>query len=798
MRKIHLLCNAHLDPVWLWRWNEGVAEALSTFRVAADFCEQYDGFVFNHNEAVLYEWVEEHEIALFERIKKLVAAGKWKIFGGWYLQPDCNMISGESFLSQIKLGNDYFMEKFGVKPTTAMNVDPFGHSRGLVQILKLCGYDSYIFMRPQKFRDNFLWEGFDGSTVIAHGIGRQGGYSTGSFGGAPVKLRSYIEREKDNLDMDLFFWGVGNHGGGPSRIDLEGINEIIAESDIEIIHSNAEDYIKEVDKTGLPTVSSPIGPCFPGCFSSMIRIKQANRRVENAIALTEKAVSYAEIATGAEFDRGMLLEARKSLAFCQFHDILPGSMIKKGEEDSLRNLSYAEEILDRLYTKAFFKLCEGQKKAEEGTIPIMIFNPHPYEIDGDFECGFMLGGQNWNHDEFTYGTVYDENGNVLPTQNEQPDSSFELDWIKKVSFHGKLKPSSITRFDCKLRVEARDYVDRNEKYGDIITLNGKDMTVCINRKTGLIEKYEVAGKNYIQNCGRLEVMADNEDPWGMNVTDFKNKVGEFVLMSDEKANEYAGYCEDNYPAVRVIEDGDVRTRVQAFFEYSRSTAVIEYTVPKCGSYVDVKIKLFSNDANRMVKYCLDSNISGTAYGETAFGCQEMFGDEQENVFHKWCGIRNGEDALYVINSGTYAGSFTENCMKLTLLRTPVYSAHPIGDYQICPHDRSFDHIDTGEREFGFRITADSDIARQAQIYAEAPRTLSFFPSGDGEKIGEAVKIDNRDIIMSSFSKDKDRYVLTLFNSSDKDADAEIMIPYIGKKYSLHFGKYEIKRQEILI
>ncbi|MBE6704985.1 MAG: alpha-mannosidase [Ruminococcaceae bacterium] len=796
MKKIHLLCNAHLDPVWLWRWNEGVAEAISTFRVAADFCEQYDGFVFNHNEAVLYEWVEEHEPALFERIKKLVAEGKWKIFGGWYLQPDCNLTSGESILSQIKLGNDYFMEKFGVKPTTAMNLDPFGHSRGLVGILKLCGYDSYVFMRPLSYPDDFLWEGLDGSTILAHCIGRQGGYGNSKFGGAPAKIRSFIEREKDNVDIALVLWGVGNHGGGPSRQDLEGINEIINEYDIEILHSSAEDYIKEVNTEGLPVFSTPLGPCFPGCFTSMVRIKQANRRIENAIALTEKAMSYATIASGAEFDTDKLLEAKKALAFCQFHDILPGTMIKKGEDDSLRDLSYAEEILDRLYTKAFFKLCDGQKKAEEGTIPIMVFNPHPYEIESEFECGFILGGQNRNHDEFTVGKVYDEDGNALPTQNEKPDAYFELDWIKKVAFRGKLKPSGITRFDCKLTVIKNETPDKNAGYGDIITVCGKDMTVCISRKTGLIEKYEVGGKNYITSGGRIEVMADNEDPWGMTVTDFRDKVGEFVLMSDAAANEYTGYPDSGMPNVRVIEDGEVRTTVQAFFEYGRSTAVVEYTVPKNDSYVDVKISLVSNDVNKLIKYCIDSNISGKAYGDMAFGYGELAGEETENVFQKWCGIRSGDDALYVINNGTYAGSFTDSTIKLSLLRTPVYSAHPIDDYPICPNNRSYDHIDIGEREFSYRITTAKDIGRQAQIFAEAPRSLSFFPSGMGKKAEEAVSIDNDDIIMSSFVRDGDKYVLTLQNYSDSEKDAVISVASDPDNIKVHFGAFELKRIEI--
>ena len=100
-KTIHLLCNAHIDPVWLWEWEEGAAAAISTFRTAADLCEEFDGFIFNHNEVTLYQWVEEYEPALFERIRRLVRQGRWHIMGGWYLQPDCNMPSGEAMVRQI-------------------------------------------------------------------------------------------------------------------------------------------------------------------------------------------------------------------------------------------------------------------------------------------------------------------------------------------------------------------------------------------------------------------------------------------------------------------------------------------------------------------------------------------------------------------------------------------------------------------------------------------------------------------------------------------------------------------------
>ena len=163
-----MVCNAHLDPVWLWNWQEGAAAAIATFRTAADICEESEGFVFCHNEALLYSWVEEYEPALFQRIRQLVEAKKWHIMGGWYLQPDCNLPSGESILRQIIAGKRYFMEKFHAAPTVAVNFDTFGHSRGLVQILRKCGYTGYLFMRPGKEllelpSRNIRWRGFDGS-----------------------------------------------------------------------------------------------------------------------------------------------------------------------------------------------------------------------------------------------------------------------------------------------------------------------------------------------------------------------------------------------------------------------------------------------------------------------------------------------------------------------------------------------------------------------------------------------------------------------------------------------------------
>lgn len=792
MKKLHLLCNAHLDPAWLWRWNEGLAEAISTFRVAADFCENYDTFVFNHNEALLYEWVEEHEPALFERIKKLVAAGKWHIMGGWYLQPDCVMTSGESLLSQIDLGRQYFKEKFGVVPKTAVNVDSFGHTRGLVQILNAKGYENYVFMRPNTIKGDFLWEGFDGSTVIGQGMFSV--YST-SNGGGLTRVKECVNADKKEVEMCL--WGIGNHGGGPSKIDLEAINEYIKKSNIEIVHSHADAYFAESDKRDLPKVSTSLGKVMVGCYTSMVRVKQANRRVENKLAVTEKIMSYADMCSDFEYSGNELTEAKKRLAFCQFHDILPGSSIREVEDDALKSLAFAEDKADRLFQKAFFKLCEGQKKAVDGNIPVLIFNPHPYEIEGDFEADFMLQLQNWNEGEETQATVLDENGNECPTQNEKEKSTFSLDWAKKISFHAKIAPSSITRFDCRLKTVNKADAQQKEYDEQKITVKNDRMEVVINRKTGLIELYRLDGKDLVKNGGQLEVYADNEDPWGMKVDAFDELEGSFELMSDQEANEFIGYPEQTAQNVRVVEDGDVRIKVQSFWKYKCSKAVVEYTIPKTknGIYMDVNIVLYSNEVNKAVKYNLNTAFDGTPFGQTAFGSEQLDGGKKEDVFHKWCALRNKDTALTVYNKGTYGGSFTDNAIKLTLLRTPVYACHPIADRELAPHSRFLEHIDIGERRFAFRISNGENVERNAQIYNEEPACLSFFPSGDGTKKTSVVNIDNPNIILSSIRKKDDKYVLTLYNSSAEKCSAVINL--LSKEpMTVRFNKYQLKILEI--
>ncbi|MBR6619773.1 MAG: alpha-mannosidase [Clostridia bacterium] len=790
MKELHMICNAHLDPVWLWQKSEGIAEAISTFRVAADFCDEFEGFIFNHNEAVLYEWVEENEPELFARIQRLVREGKWHIMGGWYLQPDCVMPCGESFIRQIEVGNKYFFKKFGVKPKTAINFDPFGHTRGLVQILKKCGYNSYVFMRPSWITDEheFLWRGFDGSEILTHKL--QGGYNSGK-GKIMDKINRALEREYGD-GINAVFWGIGNHGGGPSREDLNTIAEYMkTHPENGLVHSYCEKYFDRIDKSNLITFDESLNYTMVGCYTSMVRIKQAHRRLENDLAMCEKMLAL----SGAAYDENELEKAEKALLFCQFHDILPGSSIKPAEEDCLRLFSYGSEIAEQYKTKAFFRLCQGQPKAKDGEIPVLVFNPHPYKITQDIEVEFQLQDQNWNENEVTLVTVRDSKGNYLPSQNEKEECTFSLDWRKRVCFRAELEPMSINRFDCELHIEnyPKRKIEPCEKTEDYFVFDNGTIQVLINRKTGFIDKYCVNGVDKLKaSSARITAFKDNEDPWGMTVDGFNERIGEFTLLSDEQANAFNGYPEEKLENVRVIENGAVRTKIQAVFGFENSFAVVTYTLPKNGNYIDIKIKMHSNNSSRFYKLSFDSSFDTPEFwGQTAFGTEQLRTGGKEAVYQKWCGIFEKGSGLAVLNKGTYGGSVDGNIFNISLLRTPVYSAHPINDRPLADSDRSHERIDIGERIFEYRLTADTAcLDMQAECYNQPCVALSFFPSGLGEMNDTSVVLDNKNIVLTRLRNTENGKQIRLYNSCN--SEQKTMLKITQKTFEISFTPFEVK------
>lgn len=807
MKRLHLLCNAHLDPVWLWEWEEGAAEALSTFRTAADLCEEFDGFLFNHNEVTLYKYIEEFDPELFARIQRLVAQGRWHIMGGWYLQPDCNMPSGESFVRQILIGRLYFREKFGVEPTTAINFDPFGHTRGLVQIIKKSGYDSYLFGRPHEEifplpADGFHWVGYDGSELAAH---RFIGWYNSWLGKAREKAEPWL---KDNAgqEIGLMLWGVGNHGGGPSRKDIRDLNALISETASPAIrHSTPEDYFADMAASGIarPRIARDLNSWAPGCYTSQVRLKQKHRLLENELFMLEKMATHAALNGLLPYPKAQIHEALCDLLVGEFHDILPGSSVQAVEEAGLRLFDHGLEILSRLKAKTFFALAKGQPKAAEGTVPILAYNPHPFAITGLFECEFNLPDFNWD-DTFVLPTVR-LNGMPIPCQAEKPVSDQLVDWRKRMVFRTTLAPSQMNRFDCTF-----DETLPKRPVPDIQPVNGQycfkteALDIAINAETGLMDRLAVNGVDYVRPGAFLpRVIADDPDPWSSVALSYREVIGAFTLMTAEASARISGVKSPTLPPVRVIEDGQVRTVIEAVFAYGDSFLVLTYKLPKHGTEFEVQVRVHWNEKDKMLKLAIPVAFDDARYhGQVAYGRDDLPGAEREVVAQKWVAAVSAKAhaALTIVNDGSYGSDFPENEIRLTLLRAPAYSCLPYGDRPMVRPDAYTPRIDQGERLFRFWITpgpADArllQVDREALAHNEKPFLLSFFPAGTQETPLPGITLSGDVVQITAFkaAERSDAYVIRLFEPTGQARSTTLCIPALDIKEEVQLGAFEIK------
>lgn len=800
-KRIHMICNAHLDPVWQWTWEEGAAETLSTFRVAARLCRQFDGFVFNHNEALLYRWIEEYEPALFAEIQSLVREGKWHIMGGWHLQPDCNMPSGEGFVRQILSGRQYFKEKFDAEPTTAINFDPFGHTRGLVQILAKSGFDSYLFGRPwQEDRplpaELFTWVGYDGSCVTAY---RRWAYNS-PLGKAAEKVMRITDECADG-DAVICLWGVGDHGGGPSEKDLRDIQELrktVRAEGVELIHSTPEDFFREVRGRDLPEYAGDLNAWGVGCYTSMARIKRQYRRTENDYFTTEQMASIAHAQGLMEYPKEELREAMYDLLTVQFHDVLPGSAIKPAEDAALQMLAHGAEILSRVRTRAFFAFSGGQKPHAPKAIPILIYNPFPYPVEDDFACEMMLWDQNWA-EEFSLPQVM-RDGELLPTQCEKEHSSINLDWRKRPVFHATLQPMQMNRFDCAFTAVPKRPAPETREDDQYMYLENGRACVRIDKATGCPDSYTVDGRELLSAPCALHVVADDSDPWGMYVHAFPDRIGTFRLLTDEETAEWFGLSRP-LAGVHCVESGKVRTTVEAALGYGRSRAAVRYTLSETDVALQVEIHVHWCETQKMLKFAVPAAVpDARCFGEVAYGEEAFSQDGLEHCAQKYVRMENGDAALSVLNDSTYGFSAEGSTAYLTLLRSAAYCAHPIEDRERIAQDRRTPHMEQGERDCAFVLfggdadTVRRQTPRRAQRLNTTIPALSFYPPQGGRTNAAVFTLDGDDILQTAFkpAEDGDGYILRLFNPFDRPAKTVLRSDTFSLCETLELKPFEIR------
>ena len=777
MKELHLICNAHLDPVWQWDWNEGASAALATFYSAVDIAEEYD-YVFCHNEALLYEYVEKYDPQLFERIRGLVKAGKWHIMGGWYVQPDCNVPSGEGFVRQIESGLRYFKEKFGARPTVAVNFDSFGHTQGLVQILSKCGYNGYIFCRPMNWifdlpAMHFNWKGFDGSSVHAARFQDDTIYCS-ELGRAVSdikrKMRPWMEE-----DVAFALWGIGNHGGGASRRDLADIAEFAKEeaaNGVRVFHSTPEEFFAAA--TPKAEYTEALQPCFVKCYTSIARLKRRYAETENKLLMTEKICALAAVETGYKYDLAAFEEAQKCMAAVQFHDVLSGTCIYEGEKSSMQRMDHALELLDREFAAAFMALCGDYKRAVPMEYPIFVYNPSQKKEETIFYADFFMLTCIVSDTE-GYEFTVKQNGREVPFQKVKELSRINMDRSERLAIKAELNPLSMTRFDIAFKVGKKHVVDR-APIADFETKSGTK--AVFDAESGAISSFVKDGKEYLGGAAfRPVVYDDNEDPWGWHL----RTVGKNYRYAEPK------------DVLRTLEKGDLLSEIESIYGTDHSTVSVSYKLYKDSDYVDLTVRAYWNDHGKGLKLEVPLAEVGKFIGQTAFGTQ-TYTENLEECSQRFVAVEMGDKLLTVMKNGTYGCSIENGRLYINLLNGSVYCAHPVGELPITDPDEFNRYIEPGRHEFKLRLAVcDRDeLEREAQKFVEQPYALNFYPHGEGKTHEVApVTLSDDTVTLSCFRKThEDTFMVRLFNNSESARKCDVTV--FGEKVSLDFGKYEVK------
>ncbi len=793
MKKLHLICNSHIDTIWQWEWGEGMSATLSTFQSAANLMEKHN-YIFCHNESSIYEYTEKYAPELFSQIKKLVEAGKWHIMGGWYLQPDCLLGSGESYIRQIQFGREFFEEKFGTFPKTGVSVDAFGHSRGLVQIIKKCGQENYLFVRPYSGHiknqltlpeDYFIWEGYDGSRIRAL---RTTEYNT-ALGEAAEKIRKDIDRLQNDEEA-VSLWGVGNHGGGPSHKDLTDIENLIKTSDIEIVHSTPDTFFGAIEPNAVWEHS--LISCMPGCYTSMIGLKQKYRELERELFFTEKMLSVIALRGMTEYPSERMNTITEDLLTVMFHDVLPGTVIKAGEDNALRYIGHGLKELEMLRLHCFFKLVQGQPVAEKDTYPIFVFNPKSYDTEQLVSCELSIIPTEHFDREYSCLQIFDEDGNQVPCQTVKEDSNISIDWRKRAIFRARLKPLDITRFTARTVVKPKPVYT----YGkDFIFDNGVKQ-VRISAKTGLLESYIVNGREY-RDLFSLYSYDDTADPWGMSDGELNNGIGtnsEAFRLLQEGDGVFRGLH-----SLEVIDDGDIYTAVEAFFACGLTRARIGYKIYKDGSAVDVDVDLFPAEKDKCIK--LHIPVTGQQYvGEQVFGTEPLYMDGRECVAHNFVAMKTGDEYLQILTPDSFGSSYSNGEIRLTLLRNATYVAHPVKNRPLVRENIFLPSIDQGQHSYRLRLqpAMEQELQMNADLFTERPMAMNIFPTID-RKAGSAYEVTTSNPAISLVTMFKahqtEGYLMRLQNNTSGMASTAVQCG--TARINLDFGKYEVKTVRLL-
>jgi alpha-mannosidase len=787
-KSLHMIGNAHIDPVWLWRWQEGFQEIKATFRSALDRLNEYPDVAFTASSACFYAWVEDNEPAMFEEIRARVAEGRWCIVGGWWIEPDCNLPSGESFVRQGLYGQRYFQSRFGRVASVGFNPDAFGHAATLPQILKKSRIDAYCFLRPNHTEMTlparlFQWEGADGTRVTTFRIPYE-------YCAPGDDIEPHIGRCADELASapgDLMcFYGVGNHGGGPTIKNLEQIHRLNGTGELApLVLSTPDRYFAQMtdEAKAAPVQRGELQYHARGCFAVHSAIKRWNRQAEAALTAAERMSEVARAMCNSTLPADCdLTRAWKGVLFNQFHDILAGTSLEQAYDDARDLHGEAMAIAARATNHAVQALAWAISiDAAPGGKPIVVVNPHAW--DGTFPVELEYGGLR----DGDY--LVDDTGARVPFQTVRSGATV-VGWRKRVCFVADV-PSLGWRTYRMIRPSDSTATTwtGNPAVAQIdgpLVLENRELRLELDRATGCPRSLRLSGVELLAAAARAVVYDDPSDTWSHGVRRYDKEVGAFAVTR-----------------VRQIEHGPVRSVLRVESAFGASTLVQEFAVYADLRRVEVAVTVDWREKHRVLKLRFPTAVrSPVATYEAPYGHVERAASGDEEPGQMWIDV-SGElgaarGGLSLVTDSKASYDIAGADLAVTVLRSPIYAHH---DPLVPDPDGIYRYIDQGGQDFAYALVPHAGTWRDAQAPRRAAELghraiplIETYHSGRLALAGSALSVnaDNVDVSVVKRHEDSDAVVVRAVERHGRATDVRIELASGGKTIEAQFGPLEIK------
>jgi len=800
MKTIHLLPNAHLDPVWLWDWREGLNEALSTTRTVLDLMDERPELTFIRGEAALYEHIEKTDPKLFDRILQKFSQGRWDIVGGTYIQPDTNLTGTEVLCRQFEYGLNYFQKRFNFSPRIAWLADSFGHSAGLPNIFSAFGMTGFAFTRPSQKTlpidsPAFYWEGAAGTRILCYRQYRDGYCSERDKLGAILDetLQGGADSPLRHLGVLM---GLGNHGGGPTRAHLAQVDEWRKmHPEVEVRFSTWHGFFEclekdlRVQKLKIPGFRGELGFWARGCYSSVMRLKGAFRRAESLVSNAETCQALVPkrfTTTDSRLD-----EAWRALLFNSFHDILPGSSIERALDEQVEWIGRASHDARAVHFEALNQLaaqvdtCVLQPKGDRPTdAPVLLWNGLPRPFRGWVEVEVSLDYRPlWAYENCPSEVpvvVFGDRNQPLPFQQIRTEHSFLLTvpWRVRVAVEVQIPALgwTVVKVGYRDRCNEPPVSQCTARRGLLPAIGNQDWKIQLTKAGSVKILHHEKPFFAKEGAMKFRVYEDGWGSWG-GVTEEPESYLLSHIAEEWKVSESA-----------ILEEGPYRAALWTRWSGKNSWMDLTFLIAEGDPTLEVRGRLLWNERSSRLKLVLPS--SGKVLSDVPGGIESR-NAKGHLSFGRWV-VREGAGQSIGFASDTLSDmDFDDNELRITLARASRYADDGLLDRNQL---KWLPAVDCGELKFNFRLFAgaaspDQVVDRIIQVPVALPVPASPGTLGSSGSLG-SLKPDSLRLLALK-KTDTNTYLVRIQNRGSRRVSATLRL---GKRI-LSLGKlaaFEIK------